>query len=424
MPELEVAIAGAGLAGLALAHYLHRHGVDVTVYERDADLASRDPGYRLHVNSTGTSVLSAVLEPRLRDLFVATAGVPRQAILHFDENLHPGPARDISGSVGIATDNDLPEHLVADRSTLRRILMTGLEDRVRFGARVTGYRRDEAGRVTVRLAGGAGEGAGNGAGEGEGPGAGTGTGTTADVLVAADGVHSAVRAQLLPTARVVDLGARHIAAKVPLDDSTRALIPGELYSMFTLISNSRHDMVTFAPLQRSDPHSPLISERDKAFQQEVAHDFALVIFSAVADRMPPDAELYAATGPDLRTLALDRVVDWHPAVAELIRLWDLDTVQPLVLRSSVPVPAWPSGNVTVMGDAVHAMSPALGIGANTALRDALTLGRELVAAAETRKPLITAISDYEAAMRDYGFAAVRESAAMGHRVIGYRTLPV
>ena len=77
-----------------------------------------------------------------------------------------------------------------------------------------------------------------------------------------------------------------------------------------------------------------------------------------------------------------------------------------------------------MGDAVHAMSPALGIGANTAFRDALTLGTELVAAAEDRKPLITAISDYEAAVRDYGFAAVRDSAAMGQRVIGHHPLPV
>ncbi|MEZ0110118.1 2-polyprenyl-6-methoxyphenol hydroxylase-like FAD-dependent oxidoreductase [Catenulispora sp. EB89] len=403
MSELRVAIAGAGLAGLALARHLHRHGIDVLVLERDADLASRNPGYRLHVNSTGTSVLSTVLEPRLRELFLATAGIPRQAILHFDEHLNPGPPRDISGSVGGAV-SDLPEHLVADRSTLRRVLISGLEDRVRFGARVTGYTHDEAGRVTAHLA--------------------DGGSATADVLVAADGVNSAIRAQLLPHAEVVDLGARHIAAKVPLDDETRAKIPRDLFSMFTLIADRRHDMVTFGPLERSDPASPLIAERDHAFRQEAARDFALVVFSAVTDRLPPDAELSSASSLDLRTLALNRVADWHPAVVELIRMWDLDTVQPLVLRSSVPVPAWPARNVTVVGDAVHAMSPALGIGANTAFRDALALGEELVAAAEGRKPLTTAIADYEAAMRDYGFAAVRDSAAMGQRVIGHRPLPL
>lgn len=86
MPDLSVAIAGAGLAGLALAHHLHRHGVAVIVYERDTDLTSRDPGYRLHINSTGSSVLSAVLEPRLWDLFVALAPRDRRA----DRSVGPG----------------------------------------------------------------------------------------------------------------------------------------------------------------------------------------------------------------------------------------------------------------------------------------------------------------------------------------------
>lgn len=73
----------------------------MTVFERDADLSSRDPGYRLHINSTGTTALSAVLGTRLRELFVATAGIPRQAVLHFDARLNPGPARDTAGSAGV-----------------------------------------------------------------------------------------------------------------------------------------------------------------------------------------------------------------------------------------------------------------------------------------------------------------------------------
>lgn len=44
MPPLGVAIAGAGLAGLALARILYRHEVDSVVFERGADQANPQPG--------------------------------------------------------------------------------------------------------------------------------------------------------------------------------------------------------------------------------------------------------------------------------------------------------------------------------------------------------------------------------------------
>ncbi|MGW7002180.1 FAD-dependent oxidoreductase [Streptomyces sp. NPDC054933] len=403
MPALRVAIAGAGLAGLTLAHHLHRHGLDVVLYERDPDLATRNPGYRLHINSTGTTALSSVLHPRLRELFVATAGIPRQDALLFDEQLTPGPARDLSDSRGVGNPAaDVPEHLVVDRSTLRRILYTGLENVVRFGARVTGYHHNPDAGITVHLA--------------------DGRRADADVLIGADGINSAVRAQRLPGLGAVDLEARHIAAKIPLTDRTGAQIPRKLYSTFTLINGPHHDVVTFAPLERGNPHSPLLRERDQAFRDEVGKDFALGIFSATTSRMPPDADLYAADPAVLKKYALDRVSSWHPDVITLIGLWDVATVQPLTLRSQVPA-AWQPTNVTVMGDAVHAMSPALGLGANTALRDAQILGAELLAAARGDKPLLSAVGDYENAMRAYGFDAVRASALMGERIIGHRPLP-
>ena len=42
--------------------------------------------------------------------------------------------------------------------------------------------------------------------------------------------------------------------------------------------------------------------------------------------------------------------------------------------------AWPTGPVTLLGDAIHNMTPMAGIGANTALRDADLLRRNLIAA--------------------------------------------
>jgi 2-polyprenyl-6-methoxyphenol hydroxylase-like FAD-dependent oxidoreductase len=73
------------------------------------------------------------------------------------------------------------------------------------------------------------------------------------------------------------------------------------------------------------------------------------------------------------------------------------------------VAPWPSGRVTLIGDAIHAMTPYRGIGANIALKDAVRLRDVLLAAQRAEQPLIPAIHGYEAAMLDYGFKAVRNS---------------
>lgn len=68
------------------------------------------------------------------------------------------------------------------------------------------------------------------------------------------------------------------------------------------------------------------------------------------------------------------------------------------------------------------MSPAIGVGANTALRDARVLTARLVEAAAGR-PLAAALHAYEGEMIGYGFDAVRESADRGHRLVGQDPLP-
>src|SRR4029079_5927836 len=61
---------------------------------------------------------------------------------------------------------------------------------------------------------------------------------------------------------------------------------------------------------------------------------------------------------------------------------------------------------TLLGDAIHNMTPMAGIDATTALRDADLLRRNLIAAG----PDVTAaVADYERRMLDYGFAAVGQS---------------
>ena len=65
--------------------------------------------------------------------------------------------------------------------------------------------------------------------------------------------------------------------------------------------------------------------------------------------------------------------------------------------------------MTLLGDAIHTMPPFRGVGANTALRDAELLRRKLVDGVTKGVPLVQTIGEYEAAMQDYGFEAVRNT---------------
>ncbi len=65
----------------------------------------------------------------------------------------------------------------------------------------------------------------------------------------------------------------------------------------------------------------------------------------------------------------------------------------------------------MLGDAIHTMTPGQGVDANTALRDAALLCRELTPTSQGTKPLPAAIADYEAEMIPYGFARVADSLA-------------
>jgi 2-polyprenyl-6-methoxyphenol hydroxylase-like FAD-dependent oxidoreductase len=111
------------------------------------------------------------------------------------------------------------------------------------------------------------------------------------------------------------------------------------------------------------------------------------------------------------------IVDWSPQLRELVTGSDADSVVLLPIRTSVPVEPWQTTIVTLLGDAIHNMTPFKGIGAHVALRDAGALCSKLVAVARGEQPLLDALHEYEAQMIEYGFAAVRASLAAAEHAV-------
>jgi 2-polyprenyl-6-methoxyphenol hydroxylase-like FAD-dependent oxidoreductase len=94
---------------------------------------------------------------------------------------------------------------------------------------------------------------------------------------------------------------------------------------------------------------------------------------------------------------LRAVEGWHPALRGVVERIDRDTLFAISFGRLDPTPAWKPSRVTLIGDAIHAMLPTLGQGANMALRDAAVLAGKLADATDP----VAAIGAYEAEMRGY-----------------------
>jgi len=360
---VRVSIAGAGLGGLCLAQGLRGAGIEADVYERDPAITARFQGYRLVLNPTGFAALRACLPSRWHPLLDAIVDDTSVERLVLDPQLtrigELGPPR--SG-------------LVVDRHVLRHLLLTGLN--VDTGAALTGYDVLDGGQVAARFAH-------------RGP-------ATADLLVGADGVGSAVRSVLSPRTTPADTGVRFVIGRTPLTGEFAGLSPayggkiaGDGVSL--LLGAMRFRVPPKEAAEELAPEVTLPDVRDYV-------RWAMIL--------PPDGSPGASTPQEA---ALSRMRGWHPDLRALVAQADPDNSTLLSIRVVEPRERWAPGPVTLLGDAIHATSPTGGNGANTALRDADLLRRCLTEAAEGRQDLLGAVGDYERQMFAYGAEAVRHS---------------
>jgi 2-polyprenyl-6-methoxyphenol hydroxylase-like FAD-dependent oxidoreductase len=116
------------------------------------------------------------------------------------------------------------------------------------------------------------------------------------------------------------------------------------------------------------------------------------------------------------------VMDWHPDLRKLVEMLDAGSISINRLRTSRPVAPWKTTRVTLLGDAIHSMTPYRGIGANIALKDAALLCSKLAEAERGEKSLLEAIGEYETTMREYAFAAVEASRKSMEQSVGERKM--
>ena len=221
----------------------------------------------------------------------------------------------------------------------------------------------------------------------------------------ADGVGSRVRARLAPDLGVVDIGVRCLYGKIPLAGVAREHVPPDFLRGFCFVSDGHGIGAAFAPVLFREPpaeYGDYLMAVVTGTNQALGHD---------------DEELFALRPDELWSVAVDRTATWHPAVRDLMAAGDPTAAFPVTLRSCTRIDPWPTGRVTLLGDAAHPMTPAAGAGANTALRDAAHLTRALITVAEGAA-LADALADHEAEMISYGLGVVTESLRNAEQMFG------
>ncbi|MEU7151728.1 FAD-dependent monooxygenase [Streptomyces sp. NPDC045456] len=300
----------------------------------------------------GSRALKYLLLPELFDTFLATCARAPKYFSFLKEDLRPSLTLDLVGS-----DAPVNSEKSVSRMTLRQVL-TGIEDDVHFGKTFTHYEKDADGRVTAYFD--------------------DGTDATGDLLVAAAGSNSRVRRQYLPHAQVKDAGIVSVTAKVPIIPETEALLLPEVFQGIGLVVAPRgYSCILHTMEFRWDRAGRIKSgiggndaellKRWPGLLFDNTRDYINWGFRASTGKFPPD--VLKKSPDELIETVLDMTPDWSPDLSKLFSMGDRQTTFPINIRTSVPIPRWNADTVTLLGDAVHTMTPGQGVGANTSLRD-------------------------------------------------------
>ncbi|WMT89560.1 flavin-dependent oxidoreductase [Pelagibacterium sp. H642] len=336
MSEPRVIIAGGGIGGLAMALTLHQIGVPFTVFETVRELAALGVGINLQPNAV-RELYDLGIGPADLD----TIGVPSKewALVGLNGNdIYSEPR-------GLLAGYKWPQYS-AHRGRLHMLLYRKLIERagpdcVKLGHKVTGYDIAPDGTVSarIRLTDG------------------TAINESGTLLIAADGIHSEIRAQMHPDQPPINWGGA-----IMWRGTTKAR-PIRTGSSFVGFGTHRHRLV-FYPISPVDP------------------DTGLATVNWIAERTLDSADGWKNSGW-FRPVEIDEFIghfaDWHYQwldVPDLLSRAEIAYENPMIDRD--PVDTWQDGPVVLMGDAAHAMYPTGSNGASQAIVDARVLGAAIL----------------------------------------------
>lgn len=323
---MRVLIAGGGVGGLTLALSLHERGIPCTVFEAAAEV--RELGVGINTLPHAIRELAALgLLPALDAVAVRTREL--RYLNRFGQEIWVEPR-------GTWAGHELPQfsihrgrlHGVVWRAAMERLG----PDAIRSGKRVAGFKQAPGG-VTLRFADGTQEGG--------------------DVLVGADGIHSAIRALLHPR----DGGIRWNGIQM----WRGALDWPEFEGGDTMIvaGDMTEKLVLYPIAPGSTPGTRLTN-------------WVVCAQIGNAERPPPRREDWSRIGtldevlPHVRRFRIP-FLDVEALVRATPEFWEY----PMCDRD--PLPWWTQGRVTLLGDAAHPMYPVGSNGASQAVLDARCL---------------------------------------------------
>ncbi|MCA1774299.1 MAG: flavin-dependent oxidoreductase [Loktanella sp.] len=344
----KVIIAGGGIGGLSLALTLHQIGVPCVVLESAREMRPLGVGINIQPNA-----VRELFDLGLDETALDTVGVAARewALVGLNgQEVYSEPR-------GREAGYHWPQYAAHRGEFLMLLYRTVIDrlgpDAVILGTKVTGYRKTGDGVTALTR---------------------TGDGTEGEIagklLIGADGIHSAVRAQMHP-----DQPPIHWGGAVMWRGTVRAR-PMRTGSSFVGLGTHRHRMVIY-PISRPDADGLVLTNwiaevtQDNAAGWKQDGWFRPVQVSDFAHHF--DAFRY----------------DWLDVPAMLAKA-DLAYENPMIDRD--PVSTWVDGPVALMGDAAHAMYPTGSNGASQAIIDARTLGARMLVSGVSG----TALADYDA----------------------------